>query len=73
MPTVLIVDDSAMDRRLAGGLLERNENWKISYASNAEEALEFFRKEPPDIVLTDLRMPDMDGFALLESIKEISS
>jgi CheY-like chemotaxis protein/anti-sigma regulatory factor (Ser/Thr protein kinase) len=72
MPTVLIVDDSAMDRRLAGGLLERNENWVIKYASNAEEAIASFSEEKPDIVLTDLQMPDMNGLELLDAIRELS-
>lgn len=72
MPTVLIVDDSAMDRRLAGGLLERNDCWTIIYASNADEALNAFRNDKPDIVLTDLQMPDMNGLELLEAIKHIS-
>ncbi len=72
MPTVLIVDDSAMDRRLAGGLLERNDNWIINYASNAEEAIASFSEEKPDIVLTDLQMPDMNGLELLDAIRELS-
>ena len=34
MPTILVVDDSLTDRRLAGGLLEKNPNWTVIYASD---------------------------------------
>lgn len=70
MPTVLIVDDSAIDRRLAGGLLEKSPNMKVSYANNGKEALESIRNHAPDLVLTDLRMPDIDGLDLVTAISK---
>jgi CheY-like chemotaxis protein len=70
MAKVLIVDDTAVDRRLAGGLLEKSPNLTVSYANNGSEALERIRDELPDLVLTDLQMPDIDGLQLVTSIAE---
>jgi len=70
MPSVLVVDDAAVDRRLAGGLLEKSIDLKISYAASGLEALQALDAETPDIVLTDLQMPDIDGLALLNTIHE---
>ena len=61
MPTVLIVDDSAMDRRLAGGLLEREGDWTIFYAVDGNDAMAKVELHIPDVIITDLQMPGMDG------------
>lgn len=68
MPLILIVDDSAVDRRLAGGLLEKSPNLRVTYANNGKDALESIRNNTPDLVLTDLRMPDIDGLELVTAI-----
>ncbi len=39
MATLLVVDDSAMDRRLVGGILDKNPEWTVIYAVNGKEAL----------------------------------
>lgn len=70
MPRILIVDDSAIDRRLAGGLLEKSPNLKVTYANNGKEALESIKNQTPDLVLTDLQMPDIDGLQLVTTISE---
>ncbi len=70
MPTVLVVDDVAVDRRLAGGLLENAPNLHVCYAQNGTEALLQISNELPDLVLTDLQMPDLDGLQLVNSINE---
>ena len=69
MSTVLVVDDSAVDRRLAGGILERIAGLKVEYATNGVEALEKFQQVRPDVVLTDLQMPEMDGLELVGAIR----
>jgi CheY-like chemotaxis protein len=69
MPTVLIVDDSAVDRRLAGGLLEKRLEATVTYADNGRAAVEALEKEQPDLVLTDLQMPEMNGLELVEHIR----
>jgi CheY-like chemotaxis protein/anti-sigma regulatory factor (Ser/Thr protein kinase) len=65
---VLIVDDSAVDRRLAGGLLEKHD-WTVRYAADGKEALEQLAARLPDLVLTDLHMPEMNGLQLVAAIK----
>jgi len=68
MPTVLVVDDTAVDRKLAGGLLEKSPNLSVTYAENGNDALASIGNETPDLVLTDLQMPDIDGLELMTSI-----
>ncbi|MCS6850065.1 MAG: response regulator [Gemmataceae bacterium] len=67
--TVLVVDDSPVDRRLAGGIVEKNSDYRAAYASNGSEALKLIAQEPPGVVLTDLLMPEMDGLELVEAIR----
>jgi CheY-like chemotaxis protein len=69
MATVLVVDDSAVDRRRAGQLLENGTGWTAVYADNGREALALMQRGTPDVVLTDLQMPEMDGLALVQEIK----
>jgi CheY-like chemotaxis protein len=66
MPRILIVDDDEVDRELATRCLRPIENLEICYAEGGEEALESITKQAPDLVLTDLRMPGMDGLELVE-------
>jgi CheY-like chemotaxis protein len=67
---VLIADDLLLDRRMAGRILERLGGWDLTFACNGVEALAAMERELPDIVLTDLQMPQMDGLALVEQIRE---
>ena len=69
MPTVLVVDDSEVDRRLAGMLLEKQAGYKVAYAPDGRAALEQFEQAVPDLVLTDLQMPEMGGLDLVAAIK----
>jgi CheY-like chemotaxis protein len=65
--TVLIVDDNAIDRRLAARLLEKS-GMTACFAENGQEALEVIERNRPDIVLTDMIMPVMDGLELVQRI-----
>ena len=69
MTTVLVVDDSEVDRRLAGACIEKAVSATVSYASNGREALEYVSQHYPDIVVTDLQMPEVDGLELTATIK----
>jgi CheY-like chemotaxis protein/anti-sigma regulatory factor (Ser/Thr protein kinase) len=69
MTTVLVVDDSAVDRRLAAGLLQQNPGWTILPATDGTEAVGIAIKSPPDLVVTDLQMPGMDGLTLLAALR----
>lgn len=68
---VLIVDDEK-DILKALEFLLKGEGYSVSGAENGETALELYKKESFDIVLTDLKMPGMDGLRLLEEIKKIN-
>jgi len=70
MPTILVVDDSAIDRTRVVGLLKKNSDLSIVLATNGKEALEAIEDHIPDIVLTDLQMPEMDGLELVAEIKK---
>lgn len=69
MPTTLVVDDFAMDRRLAGGLLGKLEGWEVIYADDGDSALEQLERHLPDLVVTDLQMPRMNGLELVQAVK----
>ena len=69
MITVLVVDDSAVDRRLAGGLLQHNSYLSILYAANGKEALAQLEAHKPDVVVTDMQMPEMNGVELVAAVK----
>ncbi len=66
---ILVVDDSRTDRRLVGGLLGDVKEWTVSTAEDGAAGLRAIEKEPPDLVLTDLRMPGMDGLELVGAIR----
>jgi CheY-like chemotaxis protein len=69
MTTVLVVDDSAVDRRLVGGLLEQRPECRIEYAADGVEAMARAGESLPDVIVTDLRMPRMDGLELVRSVR----
>jgi CheY-like chemotaxis protein len=70
MPTILIVDDSATDRRLAGGLLGQIDDVRVEYAIDGGDALIQMELHVPDIVVTDLDMPSINGLELVEVIRK---
>ncbi|MBI1256790.1 MAG: pyridoxal-phosphate dependent enzyme [Chloroflexi bacterium] len=67
--TVLVVDDNANDRRLIRRLLRAQKNYRILEATNGVEALQLAQDNLPNLIVTDLTMPEMDGFSLLERLK----
>jgi len=71
MITVLVVDDEALIRRTFKGILEKL-GYTVYAAADGNEALKIFVDKRPDIILTDLWMPGMDGMALLAELKATS-
>ena len=65
MPNILVVDDSPVASHLAGKILERELEASVSYASDGKEALLLASQATPDLVVTDLQMPEMDGLELV--------
>lgn len=73
MVKILVVDDSTIDRKIVGGLLQKAVNWDVHFAQHGREALERMQQQPPtelpDIILTDLQMPEMNGLELVHEIQ----
>ncbi|MFB0562707.1 MAG: sigma-54-dependent transcriptional regulator [Candidatus Lokiarchaeia archaeon] len=70
LPNILVVDDEINVIESFKRLLE--DDYKVLTATNGEEALEKIEKENLDIVLLDIRMPEMDGIEVLRRIREMS-
>jgi CheY-like chemotaxis protein len=70
MPTVLVVDDGKVDQRLAGRLLKDQLQVSVEYADNGRLALDLIKRRLPDVVVTDMKMPVMDGLELVEAIRQ---
>ncbi|HNV90691.1 MAG TPA: response regulator, partial [Thauera aminoaromatica] len=68
LPTVMVVDDSLTVRKITGRLLER-EGYRVLTAKDGVDALEQLIDLKPDVVLTDIEMPRMDGFDLVRNIR----
>jgi two-component system NtrC family response regulator len=69
METILIVDDEKNYRTILSALLE-DEGFEVLTAPGGSEALEVHKSSDLDLILTDMKMPKMDGIELLENIKE---
>ncbi|NUP11396.1 MAG: response regulator [Polyangiaceae bacterium] len=69
MTSVLVVDDSAIDRRLAGALLAKR-GFDVEYATDGQDALARIEQARPDAVVTDLQMPKMTGLELVEAVRQ---
>jgi DNA-binding NarL/FixJ family response regulator len=67
---VLVADDHPVVRNgLAGVITQQPELALVAEAANGRQALERFREHRPDVVLMDLRMPDMDGVSAIKAIR----
>jgi CheY-like chemotaxis protein len=66
---ILVVDDSQVERVLVEGLLCKNPEYRVRLAANGREALEAIVASAPDIVVTDLLMPEMDGLHLVRTMR----
>ena len=69
MTSVLVVDDSAVDRSLVGGLLRKNPDLTVDYAVNGAEALTKIEQDQPELVISDLIMPKLDGLELVAAVR----
>src|SRR5690606_21531477 len=67
--SILVVDDQAANLRVVSALLSRH-GYQVITADSGEEALAIASEQVPDLMLLDMIMPGMDGFALLERIKQ---
>jgi len=68
-PRLLIVDDSDFERGFIARLLAGFEGVTVEFASSGTAALEVVQADPPDLILTDLVMPGVDGLELVRRIR----
>ncbi len=68
-PHILVVEDEPEMRQVLADMLVRP-GWEVTPAADGVEALELLAARRPDVVLTDLNMPRMDGMELLQRINE---
>src|SRR4030067_1963654 len=71
MAVVLVVDDEPLQREILKTILD-DEGYETYTASSGEEGLEVVKRLNPDVILTDLKMEDMDGIEFIESIPKES-
>jgi two-component system chemotaxis response regulator CheB len=65
---VLVVDDSALMRKLLGRVFAGEADFEVEFARNGREALDLLPTFKPDVVTLDIHMPEMDGLACLDRI-----
>ncbi len=68
-PSILVVDDELLIRDLLYDFFS-GQGWNISVAENGEKALDIINSNKIDLVLSDIRMPEMDGLTLTSRVKE---
>jgi CheY-like chemotaxis protein len=69
MTKVVVVDDDRMFRKAAETTLRR-QGYSVATASDGEEALQLIRSEQPDLIVLDLIMPKLQGFDVLQILKQ---
>jgi two-component system, chemotaxis family, chemotaxis protein CheY len=69
MTRILIIDDSSFQRRIVTGIL-RDAGYDVSFAENGRDGLESAKTDTPSLIITDLLMPEFDGFYLLKKARE---
>ncbi len=68
-PSILVVDDELLIRDLLYDFFQ-DQGWDIAVAESGEQALEILQEKKVDVLLTDLRMPAMDGMALTGQVRK---
>ena len=71
MSKLLLIDDEESIVRVLS-LSLRSDGYEVATAYNGEEGLKLFQQESPDIILTDIKMPGMDGLEVLKKVKELN-
>ncbi|MGK7918590.1 MAG: diguanylate cyclase [Trichodesmium sp.] len=65
---ILIVDDQLLNLRVLTSMLTRK-NYQVRKATDGETAIEAVKIEPPDLIILDIKMPEMDGYQVCECLK----
>jgi len=70
-PQILLAEDDQMARERLANILKK-ESWKVIPVADGEEALKMFQQEKIDILLTDIKMPKLDGLEALHEMRKIT-
>lgn len=70
---ILVIDDSRLIRQIAEVALGRVDTWRVVTAESGHEGLELAAGERPDVVLLDVVMPDLDGPATLQLLRQAAA
>ncbi len=70
MAKILVIDDEEGIRNLLDTLLRRK-GYDIVLAESGRKGLELFRREHPDVIVLDLKMPEMDGLTVLQQLRSL--
>jgi len=68
--TILYVEDNAENRMLVRRILQA-EGYQVLEADSAKSAIEVVRSQPPDLILMDINLPEIDGYTLTSRLKSI--
>ena len=66
--TVLVVDDTPKNLQVVGNLLKKH--YQVDVATHSKQALEKISKRPPDLILLDIMMPEMDGYEVCRCLRD---
>jgi CheY-like chemotaxis protein len=72
MKSILVIDDNEDVRTIVTAVL-RNFGFSVREATSGESAIQMVLEEKPDLIISDVRMPGMDGHHLLSAIRELQS
>lgn len=70
MANILIVDDNAVDRLLVSSIVAKTPLWRPRAVASAQDALSLMEREVPDLLVTDLQMPEMNGIELVIEVRK---
>ena len=68
MPLIVVMEDDAATRMLVASVL-RKDGYDVMMADNGLSGIELVRQHKPDLVISDVQMPGMDGFAMLQALR----
>ena len=67
---IVLVDDDPFNQKVAEGILTKN-GFEVTSLSSGMELLDYLKKSSPDLILLDIRMPEMDGFETLKQVRQL--
>ena len=74
MLSIVVVDDEVKIRKGITNLINKSGKWHVTGSfEKPEEALSFMEEHPPDVIVTDIKMPGMSGLDLIKEIQKVNT